>query len=61
MDLIKRAGELLTKNSSLYDPDWLLANFGAPERMSTFEKWRNYIKELENRKRNGKTPNLHLS
>jgi hypothetical protein len=39
VDLMKRAVELLSKNLHLYDPKWLLANFGSPADVDTFERW----------------------
>jgi hypothetical protein len=61
--LIDRTRKALKANSKMYDPEWLLANYGRPNDMGTFERWRAFTesrnqpaaRSLRNRK--GNPPN----
>ena len=48
--IIDGAEDALTRNLHLFDPEWLLANFGEPEDMDFFQGWLDAFREERDRK-----------
>ena len=42
LEVLTRARSVLTENARLYEPEWLLAEYGPPGKLDAFRKWQIY-------------------